>query len=196
MQPEGNYYNKYESQNIVEKRIMNGFFKSINNCLGDIKFNTVLEAGCGEGKVTNYIKEYYNCQIEGFDIGANAIKKAQKDFREIQFCVKSIYDAGYEDNSFDLVLCCEVLEHLEEYDRAMEELLRISNKYVLISVPCEPLWRILNMCRFKYIKDLGNTPGHINHWSKAAFINFLKRYGKIMKVESPLPWTMVLLEKQ
>ncbi len=195
-QPQGNYYDKYGSNNKIVIKLMNGFFNSLDECLNKIEFNNVVEAGCGEGKITNHIYNNFKCNIKGFDIGENAIKKARADFKEINFEIKSIYDLKYETNNFDLVVCCEVLEHLDEYRKALNELTRISNKYILISVPCEPIWRVLNLCRFKYITNLGNTPGHINHWSKKGIINLLSEYGNIIHVKMPIPWTMILLEKK
>lgn len=194
-QPQGNYYDKYGSNNRIVVKLMNGFFSALDECLKSIKFNNVVEAGCGEGKITNYICKNFNCNIEGFDIGEEAINKAKASFKNLKFEVKSIYDLEYKENSFDLVVCCEVLEHLDQYERALDELIRISNKYVLVSVPREPVWRVLNLVRFKYVGNLGNTPGHINHWSKKKFINLLNGYGNIKKIKSPLPWTMILLEK-
>ena len=60
----------------------------------------------------------------------------------------------------------EVLEHVPDPERTVSEMARVAKRWVLVSVPREPLWRGLNMARGAYIKDLGNTPGHINHWSK------------------------------
>lgn len=88
-----------------------------------------------------------------------------------------------------------MIEHLEQYEKALEELFRISKKYVLVSVPREPLWRFLNLCRLKYVKDLGNTPGHINHWGHKEFKRLLSKYGNIIDTQSPLPWQVILLEK-
>lgn len=194
-QPQGNYYNKYESKNIIEKKLMQGFFNSINKSLDKIKFENVLEAGCGEWRVTDYIKRKYDCNIEGFDIGETAIEKAKESFPDIPFYIRSIYKLPYKEE-FDLVVCCEVLEHLDEYEKALEELFRVSKRYVLISVPSEPLWRCLNLCRFKYIKALGNTPGHVNHWNNKSFKELLSKYGKIIDCQKPLPWQMILLEKR
>ncbi|WP_207642472.1 hypothetical protein, partial [Desulfosporosinus sp. I2] len=64
--------------------------------------------------------------------------------------------------------------------------------HIILSVPREPLWRILNLARGKYIPDLGNTPGHIQHWSKKSFLRLVNRYFDVLEVKSPLPWTMVL----
>ena len=72
----------------------------------------------------------------------------------------------------------------------------MSKRYVIIGVPREPLWRFLNMCRFKYLKHYGNTPGHLNHWSKKSLVKLIEnKFGKVIAIESPIPWTIVLAEK-
>ena len=62
-----------------------------------------------------------------------------------------------------------------------------------MSVPREPLWRGLNLARGAYLKALGNTPGHVNHWSKRSFAALLGRHGKVVETRSPFPWTMLLV---
>ena len=63
---------------------------------------------------------------------------------------------------------------------------------MIISVPREPIWRFLNLLRGKYIKDLGNTPGHLQHWSSDKFVDLVSNYFEIIEVKKPFPWTMLL----
>jgi predicted SAM-dependent methyltransferase len=102
---------------------------------------------------------------------------------------------GPEDSA-DFILCCEVLEHLEFPEKALKTLNTITGKYCLLSVPNEPLWRCLNMVRGKYIHDLGNTPGHIQHWSLHQFVKLIKKYMDVLMVKFVLPWTLVLSKKK
>lgn len=196
IQPQGNYYDKYGSKNFFVKQIMKGFFKDFEKLLVLIQFNNVLDAGCGEGHIAHLIKSKFNTDIEAFDLGSQVIEVAKTTYSDIDFRVCSIYETSYHDNEFDLVVCSEVLEHLDDPTKALNELLRISSKYLLLSVPNEPIWRISNMLRGKYITSLGNTPGHVNHWGKRNFINYLKGYGNLISVKSPFPWTIALIEKK
>jgi 2-polyprenyl-3-methyl-5-hydroxy-6-metoxy-1,4-benzoquinol methylase len=96
------------------------------------------------------------------------------------------------------VVCCEVLEHLDHPEKGMAELYRILKKdgVALVSVPHEPIWRVLNLARFKYVSDMGNTPGHLNHWTRSQFKDFAQKIGfTVVKDNSPFPWTMLLLQK-
>lgn len=196
-QPEGNYYDKYKSENPIVKRMMADFFKSMEELLDGINFQNILEAGCGEGNVAAFLKNRYGVPVDAFDISEKVIAKAKEDFKDIHFSVGSIYEIKAADESYDIVIASEVLEHMEEPEKALAELLRVSKKYVFVSVPREPLWRLLNLCRLKYIHDFGNTPGHIQHWSKASFKKFYMKTTELLdvKIKSPTPWTMLLSKK-
>jgi len=90
----------------------------------------------------------------------------------------------------------EVLEHLEDPRVALREIQRTAAGYVLLSVPREPVWRAMNLARFAYWRDLGNTPGHLQHWSSGAFVNLVRAFFEILEVRRPLPWTVVLAVKK
>jgi 2-polyprenyl-3-methyl-5-hydroxy-6-metoxy-1,4-benzoquinol methylase len=195
-QPEGNYYNKYESKNRIVKRIMQGFFQGIDEIIRDVDCKIVYEAGCGEGYVSDFIYHKKNIeQYKAMDISERVIDEAKRNFPHIHFQTGSIYEINQGDDSVDLVVATEVLEHLEYPDKALQELLRISKKYVFISVPNEPLWRICNFLRGKYVTRFGNSPGHIQHWSTSAIVKLASKQGKVNKVIQPFPWSMILLIK-
>jgi len=68
----------------------------------------------------------------------------------------------------------------------------LATPWAIVSVPREPLWRALNLARLKYVGALGNTAGHLNHWSRRSFVDFLERRFDVVEVRSPIPWTMAL----
>ena len=105
---------------------------------------------------------------------------------------RSIYDLDTGRDSADLVVCCEVLEHLEHPDAGLLALQRVVGRHLIVSVPKEPLWCALNLARGNYIGHWGNTPGHIQHWSKGGFIRLVSKYFDVIEVKRPLPWTMLL----
>ena len=83
---------------------------------------------------------------------------------------------------------------MPDAEHTVAEMARVARGgHLLVSVPREPLWRGLNMARGAYIKDLGNTPGHLNHWSRKAFVELLSRHGTVEEIRSPFPWTMLLV---
>lgn len=202
IQPEGNFYDKYGSQNPIVRRLMKGFFKALEEMVDEVpaSLQCILEAGCGEGHVTAFLNEKFGSEssIDAFDISEKVIEEAKRQNENITFWVGDIYHISHASREkYDLLVCSEVLEHLEEPGRALKELLRVGRGYLILSVPREPIWRFLNMIRGKYIGDFGNTPGHIQHWSAGKFKRFVRENGgNIIKVKNPLPWTMVLIENK
>jgi hypothetical protein len=85
-----------------------------------------------------------------------------------------------------------VLEHVPDAEHGGRDG-HVAQPLAAVSVPREPLWRGLNMARGAYWKDLGNTPGHVNHWSKRSFVALLSRHGDVVQARSPFPWTMLLV---
>jgi hypothetical protein len=86
-----------------------------------------------------------------------------------------------------------VLEHVTDPEHTVAEMAHVARSHLIVSVPREPLWRALNMARGAYLRDLGNTPGHVNHWSRRGFVELLSRHGEIIEIRSPFPWTMIFL---
>ena len=79
-------------------------------------------------------------------------------------------------------------------EHTVSEMARVAHGgHLLVSVPREPLGRALNMARCAYLRDLGNTPGHVNHWSKRSFVSLLSRHGEVLEARSPFPGTMLLV---
>ncbi len=157
--------------------------------------------GCAEGELIKITHSVFpDAAMFATDISADEIEKARSNCKTLQVDY-SVQNAEqlmeYPDSAFDLVICCEVLEHLSNPGQGLSELCRISSKYILVSVPHEPIWRMLNMVRGKYFSACGNTPGHIQHWNKKKFIQFINSQPglKIVSRIYPFPWQMLLLER-
>lgn len=192
----GNYYNKHQSKNILVKYLMKRFHQDLFLKIKETNSKTLLDVGCGEGYTTQLTKKKFpNKHIEGSELEGEAIRKAREENKDILFTQESIYSLQRKDSSFDLMLATEVLEHLEEPDKAIEEVKRVSKEYCIFSVPSEPLWRIANILRGAYWKDLGNTPGHIQHWNKRSFHSLLKKHFKEVEMRRALLWNIALCKK-
>lgn len=192
----GNVYDKYSSRNPLVRRIMRGFSAALDELVARVKPRSIHEVGCGEGFwVLRWIGK--GIDARGTDFSHEAIRLARlnaaaQGIAAHRFDVRGIYDLDPARDGADLVVCCEVLEHLERPDEALRVLQRVARGHLIVSVPREPLWRALNLARGKYVTDLGNTPGHLQHWSARAFIRLLCSHFELLEVRTPLPWTMAL----
>jgi SAM-dependent methyltransferase len=191
---------KYASGNPAARYLVSHFIESLSFLVRRIAPRTLLEIGCGEGYLAFALaRDGY--AVHGLDVRAEAIDFASRSAQtmhlesQLHFEVGDLYTFPLESYRQEFLICCEVLEHLDCPEAALDRLAGLSAEYAVFSVPREPLWRVLNFCRFKYWRGLGNTPGHVNHWSKNAFLSFLRRRYTVLEVLTPLPWTMALCKK-
>lgn len=192
---------KYSSKNPIAIKMLNNFFQEIANLLELIpheKVQSMTECGCGKGQVTQFISNQISLNhINSFDISSEDLQISidNNTKKNINFYKKSIYEIS-ENEQADLIVCCEVLEHLDDPNLALKKMADLKGKYYLFSVPNEPLWRVLNFLRGKYMSDWGNTPDHRNHWSTKKFKQFVKQHLDIIETRKPLPWTMILAKSR
>lgn len=191
--PVGNVYNKYGSRNPLAKLLMGGFLRSLFDLVEMTKAVDVHEVGCGEGHLCGMVADLGDARVRGSDFSEAMISVArdQNERSQVTFSQKSIYELASDDGA-ELIMCCEVMEHLDRPDDALEILSRLARPYCILTVPHEPLWRILNMSRGRYLRDLGNTPGHVQHWSRSAFEELCSKHFDVIEIRSPVPWTQVL----
>lgn len=196
----GNFEDKYNTKNPISKFLVRNFLKTLKELLPKEDFSeTIVELGTGEGQLIKIIrKQFPKSKICGSDISEEIIKEAARNLKgkNIILSTEDIHKLSYKSKSFDLIICCEVLEHVDNPKKALKEIKRVSRGKVLLSVPLEPLWRALNITRGKYLESLGNTPGHLNHYMPWQFDKLINESGfKIISKKYPMPWQMVLLEK-
>ena len=187
----GNNYDKYASTNPVEQRMMRGFFDALDAMLAGLEPSTVVEVGAGEGRVTERLVERFpDATVIGLDLVDDELAG---DWAELGLPM-FFGDATrlpFTDASIDLVVGLEVMEHIPGPEAALREIARVCRGTVVLSVPREPIWRAGNMARGRYLGDLGNTPGHVNHWSARGFRSFVESAFAVDATRRPLPWTML-----
>ena len=192
----GNAYDKYGSSNPIERWLMQGFVSAMIELVDKVKPASIHDVGCGEGYWTlKWLQQGIVAQGSDFSRAVIELAQANALNRKLPiatFKSSSIYDLNPETSSAHLVVCCEVLEHLERPDDGLQALQAVAKPYLIISVPSEPLWSAMNMARGKYWTDWGNTPGHVQRWSKRQFLALVSRYFDVLEVRSPMPWTILL----
>ena len=189
----GNVYDKYKSQNPVARWLMGGFLNSVSELYNLMQPASILEVGCGEGELSDHLLKHALKRPTRFvacDLSLEVVDSRVDPL--IEFRQSSIYELPYSENEFELVVCCEVLEHLEHPQQGLAEIARVAEKGVLLSTPWEPIWRLLNLARGKYMMKFGNTPGHIQHFSRQDLTKLAQTHLKVVQMRTPLPWTIIL----
>jgi SAM-dependent methyltransferase len=193
----GNTYDKYGSSNPAVRRMMAAFERSLDELLARAEPRSLLDVGCGEGVLVHRWAERLGEQtrVVGIDLEEESIQAgwAARQSPNLEYRTMLAENLPFAENEFDLASAIEVLEHVPDPAHTVAEMARCAERHLLVSVPREPLWRMVNMARGAYWSQLGNTPGHLNHWSRRSFVRLLARHGEVVEVRSPFPWTMLLV---
>ena len=192
----GNTYDKYGSTNPVVRRLMANFERTLNELFAKADPQSLLDVGCGEGVLVHeWAGRIAPRRVVGIDLEEPSIQAgwAQRPAPNLEYRIMKAESMPFADGEFDVATAIEVLEHVPDPAHTVAEMARVAKSHLIVSVPREPLWRGLNMARGAYLKQLGNTPGHVNHWSKRSFTRLLSQHGTVVEARSPFPWTMLLV---
>jgi 2-polyprenyl-3-methyl-5-hydroxy-6-metoxy-1,4-benzoquinol methylase len=192
----GNTYDKYGSSNPLVQRLMASFERTLDELLARAEPRSLLDVGCGEGVLVHqWAQRMPRARIVGIDLEEESIQAgwAERQAPNLEYRTMPAEDLPFASGEFDLASAIEVLEHVPDPEHTLAEMARCAERHLLVSVPREPLWRGLNIARGAYLGQLGNTPGHLNHWSKRSFTRLLSRHGQVVELRSPFPWTMLLV---
>lgn len=164
----------------------------------------ILDAGCGEGFISMLlVKKFPNAIVTGIDQSQEALEMARRVHQIVRYRQGSIYRMPFRNHSFDLVICTEVLEHLESPYFALKELNRVVKRggAVLLTVPAEPWFCMGNFLVMKNVRRFGNPIDHINHWTYRGFIKYIRTFlitsnsRCILKAWPCFPWSVALYQK-
>jgi ubiquinone/menaquinone biosynthesis C-methylase UbiE len=149
-----------------------------------------LEVGCGEGVIADRMRHRWD-EVVALDLPDAGLRADWRRYPGPRFLHASAHELPFGDHRFDVVVAAEVLEHLPDPERGLREMARVGRRHLVLSVPREPVFRSCNLVAGRYVRDLGNTPGHLNHWSRRSFVRFVSRVAEVRAVTSPFPWTTV-----
>jgi 2-polyprenyl-3-methyl-5-hydroxy-6-metoxy-1,4-benzoquinol methylase len=191
----GNLYDKYDTKNPVARLLMRRFLHTVTEFARSTAPQRVLEVGCGEGRLSQHLCERLQPQeFDACDLSLERLDSGRS--ARVRFRAGSVYELPYPSSAFDLVVCCEVLEHLERPGHALSELGRVTRRWILVSTPNEPLFRGLNLLRGAYLTDFGNTPGHVQHFRPASLVRLISAEFRLVRIGTPLPWIVALAERR
>jgi len=189
----GSYYDKHRSKNPIIKYLMKNFYDTYIKLVLKENISNMVDIGCGEGHLSNilekeFVKRGLNIKKDAFDIDAKIVKLANITYPNLNVRKGDILTLK---GNYDLLIASEILEHLIEYKAAILNCKNIA-KICIFSVPNEPWFRMANIIRLKYLKRLGNTPGHINHWSEYKFKKLLKNYFNNVEMQTTGLWIIAV----
>ncbi len=191
---------KYENANPVQVFLIKRFFSTVASMVIQSGADQICDVGCGEGYIRAYLQSHFpELHIQGIDIDLNELEQGKRINPPIasnSLLQADIMHLPYPGRVFNLVLCLEVLEHLQYPQNGLEELTRISDKYLILSVPHEPFFRLMNFMRGRNLRQWGNDPGHIQHFSINTFRSLITKHRlRILDIKYPYPWLCILAEK-
>jgi ubiquinone/menaquinone biosynthesis C-methylase UbiE len=193
----GNHTHKYTARNPAIRLLTERWVANLDRVFGQVSRDRsgppaerALEVGCGEGVIAARMQRRWD-QVVALDLPDAGLRADWRRLPGPRFLHASAHQLPFGDDQFDVVVAAEVLEHLPDPVRGLKEMARVGRRHLVLSVPREPVFRSCNLVAGRYVRDLGNTPGHLNHWSKPGFVRFVSRVAEVRVVTSPFPWTTI-----
>ncbi|MFT4040865.1 MAG: methyltransferase domain-containing protein [Thermomicrobiales bacterium] len=196
---ESSNFRKHTSGNPVQQALIDRFHRRIVDEVVQLSPQSFLDAGCGEGFVANLLMQALpNLQLTGCDLSEGALAVARSANPRATIVTGSVLELPLPDKSVDVVGCFEVLEHLpDDLPRAaLKEFRRVARQAVVLSVPHEPFFSLMNAARGKNldIRPRGSDPDHKQFWSRAAFGDMVGEQFRVTELTGSLPWTICVAQ--
>jgi len=186
-------YHKHTNQNPLQRWLIQRFHHTASELLAEVQAQRYLDVGCGEGfAMREILAPQADAKIVGMDLILPAVFLARQANPNTRFAVGDLLALPFADKSFEVTVCLEVLEHQVTPAQGLAELRRVTQQYLLLSVPNEPLFRGANFLRGKNISRWGNDIGHLQNWSTRAFLRFVAQHCTVVTWRTSFPWTLVL----
>lgn len=185
---ESTNYQKFQTRNPVVRRLIDRFHARLREIVAPLRTESVLDAGCGEGETIARLAGLLPARVAAVDVSPEAVEFTARRFPAVEVARESVLELPLKDGAFELVLCLEVLEHLDDPRAAIAELGRVSSRGVVVSVPHEPWFRLGSMLRGKYLRDFGNHPEHVNHFNKGSLATLLEPVVELSEIRVAFPW--------
>ncbi len=181
---------KYTNRNVLHRLSLGRFHDAIARELRVLAPESVLDFGCGEGFAVDELLAR-NVELngyEGVDLRSDALSIARSRLAGMHFTCADIHDPAFDGRRYDVVMALEVFEHLFEPEPALQRLCEMADKALLLSVPHEPWFQLVNLARGRDVIRLGNHPEHVQHWNPTTFAAFLSPYADVVSIHRSFPF--------
>jgi SAM-dependent methyltransferase len=189
---------KHTSRNPLQRKLIHQFHQKIFLYLQQAKVSCILDVGCGEGFGIRALKSHQTgLFFVGLDNHFPSLSWGRENIiaQDPLLCGNAI-KLPLGDNAFPMVICLEVLEHLSEPGLCLQEILRVTSKFLIISVPHEPYFRLANFLRGKNIIRFGNDIDHVQCFTVQKLKKMLFPLNiEIINHSFSFPWQIVLAKK-
>jgi ubiquinone/menaquinone biosynthesis C-methylase UbiE len=192
----GNHTHKYSARNPAIRLLTERWVANLDRVFAQVDrdrsppVRQALEVGCGEGVIAARMHHRWG-QVVALDLPDAGLRTDWRGVDGPRFLHANAHQLPFADHQFDVVVAAEVLEHLPDPAKGLEEIARVGRRHLVLSVPREPVFRSCNLAAGRYLRELGNTPGHLNHWSKRSFVRLVSQVAEVREVTSPFPWTTI-----
>lgn len=186
-------HDKFVNQNAVTSRFVGRFLQRTRDRVALLTSpgDRILDVGAGEGIMTEHlVRGLPGRHVEALEYEEEGCAAMRAAYPHITVTQASVYELPWPDDEFDVLTCFEVMEHLDEPGTALREMVRVSRRHVVVTVPHEPFYRMGNIARGRYVPRLGNTPGHLNHWTRSGLEREMRPHFDIAEVVPLFPWLL------
>jgi SAM-dependent methyltransferase len=166
------------------------FFGAVRELVEPLMADSLLDAGCGEGEALIRLGDLLPSRVAAIDVSPASVELTRQRCPDVEVRLGSVYSLEAGSDAHDLILCLEVLEHLEDPRRALAELGRVAASDLILSVPFEPYFRIGSLMRGRYLRRLGDHPEHVNHFNRSTFAALLASELQVRSVGVAFPWLL------
>lgn len=185
---------KYRERSPLKRALIRRFIDRLHGLfVAANPVHAVLEVGVGEGFISGYLSERFpEISFSGVDVRAEDLARLSARFPRIQTHCLSIYDLRELGRNYDLVICAEVLEHLDDPERGLGALVRVARERLIVTVPHEPWFQLSNLARGQNLTRLGNDVEHVQHFTRRSFRRLLERELVLDELVTSYPWLLAL----
>lgn len=143
----------------------------------------ILDAGCGDGINLKYLDSLDNTVLTAFDYNPLRVQRVKEEFPNVSAHQVDLTDITVDSGPFDLILLSQVLEHIENDLKALQQLKQLlaPNGRFIVGVPNEGC--LLARLRNHVLEpNIAKTTDHVNFYTEGVITNLMKQAG--FEVES------------